>query len=336
MLPRVVLTHWVHPEVVDLLRASCEVVPNPTRETLPREELLRRCRGARGVMVFMPERVDEEFLAAAPQLVIVAGAFKGYDNCDVDACTRRGVWLTVVPDLLTAPTAELAVGLLLGVARNLAEGDRLVRSGGFAGWRPVLYGTGLTGSTVGLVGMGAIGQAIARRLAGFEATLLYADPRPLPPEQEARWGLRRVELPELLSASDFVVLATPLTPATRHLIDRTALALCKPGAYVVNVGRGSVVDEEAVAEGLAAGHLAGYAADVFAFEDWARPDRPLAVPDALLRDAGRTLLTPHLGSAVDAVRRAIALQAAHSILQALRGEVPRHALNRPLRPEFGG
>jgi phosphonate dehydrogenase len=332
MRPRVVITHWVHPEVLELLGGACEVVANPTRDTLPREEVLRRCRDADAALVFMPDRVDEAFLAACPRLKVVAGALKGYDNLDVTACARRGVWCTVVPDLLTAPTAELTVALLLGLARRVPEGDRLVRGGHFAGWRPVLYGAGLAGATVGLVGLGAIGRAVARRLAGFEARLLYCDPAPLPPEEERGGGLTRADLPELLSASDFVVLLVPLTPATRHLIDRAALGRFRPGSFLVNTCRGSVVDEEAVADALEAGRLAGYAADVFALEDWSDPGRPAGLCRRLREMAGRTLFTPHLGSAVDRVRRDIALAAAHNVLQALRGEVPADAVNRPSPP----
>ncbi len=326
--PRVVLTHWVHPEVLELLGRECDVVPNPTHDTPPREEVLRRCADAQAVMVFMPDCVDEEFLAAAPQLRIVAAALKGYDNCDVDACTRRGIWFTIVPDLLTTATAELTIALLLGLARHILDGDRLVRGGSFPGWRPILYGTGLARRTIGLIGMGAIGRAVAQRLAGFNVQLLYSDPMPLPADVSSGWHAERAALPVLLSRSDFIILTAPLTPQTLHLINRETLALFKPGSHLINTGRGSVVDEEAVAEALAAGHLAGYAADVFAMEDWARSDRPRSIPQRLLEDPSRTLFTPHLGSAVDDVRRDIALAAARDIVQALRGQVPRGAVNQ--------
>jgi phosphonate dehydrogenase len=327
--PRVVVTHWVHPEVIQLLTKECQVIPNETRETLPRAEILRRGQGAQGLMVFMPDSLDDSFLEACPDLQIVAAALKGYDNFDVEACTRRGVWFTIVQDLLSEPTAELALGLLLGLSRNLLAGDRLVRSGDFAGWRPQLYGPGLTGKTLGIVGMGGVGQVLAQRLLGFDLKLVYCDPRPLPKDEERAWRLTRVTLTALLAKSDFVVLAVPLNHATLRLIDAETLESMKPGSLLINPGRGSVVDEEAVAEALARGHLGGYAADVFAMEDWARPDRPGGIPEALLENRGQTLFTPHLGSAVDEVRRDIALEAAGNILQALRGEKPRGALNEP-------
>lgn len=329
MKPKVVLTHWVHPEVIEQLAEQCEVVPNTTRERLARAEILRRTRDAEAIMTFMPDSVDEEFLAACPRLKVVGCALKGYDNYDVEACTRRGVWITNVPDLLTIPTAELTIGLLIGLTRNMLAGDRFVRSGGFDGWRPELYGTGLTGRTLGIIGMGAVGQAIAARLQGYDLDLVYTDPRPLTPELETKWRVRRVDLDELLRASDFVVPMVPYRPETLHLIDARALAAMKDGAYLINACRGSVVDEEAVTEALATGKLAGYAADVFEMEEWARADRPRAIPSRLLADTTRTLFTPHIGSAVDNVRLAIETEAATNILQALAGEVPQGAINRP-------
>jgi phosphonate dehydrogenase len=326
--PRVVVTHWVHPEVIQFLSQKCQVIPNDTRETLPRSEIIRRCQGAQGLMVFMPDFLDEAFLESCPGLQIVAAALKGYDNFDVEACTRRGVWFTIVPDLLSEPTAELALGLLLGLSRNILAGDRRVRSGEFAGWRPQLYGSGLTGKTLGIVGMGGVGQVLAQRLLGFDLKLVYCDYRPLPRDEERAWRLTRVPLPELLAKSDFVVLAVPLNPTTLHLINAKTLEIMKPGTVLINPGRGSVVDEQAVAAALAAGRLQGYAADVFEMEDWGRPNRPEGIPGTLLANTGQTLFTPHLGSAVDEVRREIALEAAGNILQALRGAKPRGAINQ--------
>lgn len=280
-------------------------------------------------MTFMPDSVDEAFLRACPRLRVIGCALKGYDNYDVDACTRQGLWITNVPDLLTIPTAELTIGLLISLTRNVLAGDRFVRGGSFNGWRPALYGSGLTGQTVGIIGMGAVGQAIAQRLVGYEMRVWYSDPIALPEEKETRWNVERVELPALLAASDFVVPMVPYHDKTLHMIDAHALAQMKPGAYLVNTCRGSVVDEQAVVEALASGRLAGYAADVFEMEEWARTDRPRSIPQALLEDTEHTLFTPHIGSAVDVVRLQIELEAARNILQALRGEVPQGAINRP-------
>jgi phosphonate dehydrogenase len=331
MRPRVVITNWVHDEVLRRLATTCDVCGNDTREALPAEEVLRRARDADALMVFMNDRVDRAFLESCPRLKVVAGALKGYDNLDAAACTERGVWLTVVPDLLTAPTAELAVGLLLAVGRNILAGDRLVRSGGFSGWRPVLYGAGLQGRVVGLFGLGAVGQAIAQRLAGFDTRLVYHDPRRLAADEESRLNLSWVSFSELLRASDYLVSAAPLTPDTLHAFNAGTISRMKQGAYLVNVGRGSVVDEEAVAAALASGHLAGYAADVYEMEDLSRSDRPHGVAAGILSEGQRTVLTPHLGTAVEEVRLRIALEAAENILCVLRGEVPPGRVNDPRR-----
>ncbi len=321
--PNVVLTHWVHPDVLDFLHESCEVVENPTRETLPRDEILNRARDAQGLMVFMPDSVDATFLDACPNLKVIAGALRGYDNFDVVACRDRNIFFTIVPDLLAAPTAELTVGLMIGLGRRMLEGDAHIRSGNFAGWQPTLYSLGLLGKTVGIVGMGKLGRELAPRLAGFGCRLLYSDPVPLPADLETQWQIEAVAFTELLQTSDYVVLMVPLQPSTLHLVGRDAIATMKPGSFLINPCRGSVVDEAAVADAIARGHLAGYAADVFEMEDWARADRPQTIDPRLLQDRERTFFTPHLGSAIDDVRRDIAMEAAVNLVQALQGKIPQ-------------
>jgi phosphonate dehydrogenase len=267
-------------------------------------------------MAFMTDRVDAALLEAAPRLRVLACALKGFDNIDVAACRARGVQVSIVPDLLTAPTAELAVGLTIALGRHIAAGDALVRAGRFEGWRPILYGQGLDGAEVALLGLGRLGQAIAARLAPFGCRLRGVDAA-----QDAP-GVARMALAQALDGADIVINALPLVPGTRHLLGAAALALLPAHALVVNIGRGSTVDEEAVAAALEAGRLGGYAADVFAFEDWALADRPRAVPAALLEHPA-TLFTPHLGSATLAARRAIELRAAANIADALGGGVVR-------------
>jgi phosphonate dehydrogenase len=328
--PLVVVTHWVHPEVVDRLRGFSRPVAPSWDEGVWDREMVGRHREARGLMVCMADRVDEELLARFPRLLVVAGVLKGSDNIDVAACARRGVWVTVLDDLLTAPTAELVVGLMVAVMRRVREGDELVRSGGFRGWRPYLYGRGLAGAAVGLVGKGRLGQAVAQRVQAFDARVVYCDPRtdaravtPVTPGTPAP---ERVALDELLAVSDVVVPLVPLTPDTHHLLDGEALAALRPGTFVVNAGRGSVVDEDAVAAALEDGRLGGYAADVFAFEDWSAPSRPRHIPPRLLAHPA-TVFTPHLGSAVDDVRRGMGLAAAEQVRQALAGRRPDGAVN---------
>jgi len=325
--PRVVVTHWVHAEVMESLGSFCRpAAPAQEGGVWSREEVCARADDAAGLMACMADCVDADLLAACPRLRVVAGVLKGHDNIDVAACTRRGIWVTVLPDLLTAPTAELVVGLMVAVMRRITEGDALVRAGRFAGWRPQLYGSGLAGAMVGVIGMGRAGRAVARRVRAFDARLAYCDPEPLAAAEAAELGARRLELAELLAASDVVVPLVPLTASTRHLLDGPALARLRPGAFLVNAGRGSVVDEEAVAGALESGQLGGYAADVFAFEDWRCPARPRAIPPRLLAHP-RTVFTPHLGSAIDSVRRQMGLAAAGQVRQALAGQRPDAAVN---------
>lgn len=329
--PRVLVTHWVHSPVVDFLAQRFEVIANPERVTWSRERVLAGARESDAMMAFMPDTVDEGFLEQCPRLKIVAAALKGPDNFDIEACTRRGVWFTLVPDLLTVPTAELAIALLLGITRRVLQGDDHVRSGMFRGWRPELYGCGLTGRTLGIIGMGAVGRAIAQRAAAFGIRVLYTDPveAVLPPTVMAE----RADLVSVIARSDFLMPLTHLNRDTCRMIGATALASMKPGAYLVNVGRGSLVDEAAVADSLASGHLGGYAADVFEMEDWALMSRPRTINAALLADRARTLFTPHIGSAVDEVRQAIAMEAALNIADALEGRRPRGAVNEVARPQ---
>jgi phosphonate dehydrogenase len=322
-----VITHKPHAQVIDMLRGSCTVIANETLESWPKEKLMEHAARADALLVFMPDSVDDAFLAKCPRLKVIAAALKGYDNFDVKACTRRGVWLSIVPDLLTGPTSELAMALILGLTRNVAAGDQLVRSGKFRAWRPALYGAGMRSRVIGIVGMGKLGRSLAQLLTGFGTRTIYADPVALPDAEEERLGVTRVEFGELLARSNVVVMMVPLAQSSIHLIGATAIATMQRGAFLVNVGRGSVVDEKAVADALDSGQLAGYAADVFEMEDWARPDRPQEIDPRLLRHVDRTLFTPHLGSAVGDVRLQIEMAAASNILQALRGERPAGAVN---------
>lgn len=310
--PRILVTNPLHATVSEHLAAFAEVTENPGPDPWPRDELLRRAATADALLAFMTDHVDAAFLDACPGLRVIACALKGTDNFDLAACRARGVAVAFVPDLLTAPTAELAVGLMIALGRRLCAGDALIRSGAFSGWRPTLYGTGIEGTDVGILGMGAIGQAIARRLRGFGCRMSYADERRLAPEREAELGLAASDADTVIAQSDWLLVALPLTPRTRHRIDAAALRRMRRGAMLVNPARGSVVDEAAVAEALEASELCGYAADVFGMEDWALADRPRGI-DARLIAHPRTVFTPHLGSAVDRVRQAIEQHAADDL-----------------------
>lgn len=326
MAEKIVLAQPVHKAVVARLRQVGNVEMNAGPDPFRADELAGRCREASALMAFMTERVDDAFLQQCPKLKIVAGALKGYDNIDVDACSRRGVAVSIVPDLLTEPTAELALALMISVARNLGPAERHVRSGQFRGWRPTYFGTGIAGATVGVIGAGKLGQAILRLLSGFEAEKLYADRARLPLEREEALKATFTSVEDICRRADYVVLALPLTAKTLGLVNRDFLELMRPEAFLINPARGSLVSEAAIAEALDTGRLAGYAADVFEFEDWARNDRPHCIEPRLLASA-KTVLTPHLGSAVTEVRRQITQSAADSILAVLGGRLPETVIN---------
>lgn len=324
----ILVSHRVFPETKTALAKVGKVyAPNPA-ERFMRPQLNRLASDANAFLAFMPDAIDEAWLAKAPKLRIVAGALKGYDNLDVDACTRRGIWVSNVPDLLTIPTAELTIGLMIALARKIRTGDSWVRTGGISHWRPDLYGVGIHGSTVGFLGLGMIGQAIGQRLHAFGARLLYCDKRAAPAGMARRLQLTRCDLGTLLKQCDYAIVAMPLNAESHHLLDGSALANCKKGMLLINPSRGSVVEEAAVLHALKTGQLGGYAADVFGCEDLSVEDHPARILPELLHHSA-TLFTPHLGSAVERVRREIEMRAAGNIVDWARGVTPRDALNLP-------
>lgn len=326
--PVAVVTNRAFPETLALLGSHCDVRANDSNEPLAREALLSMAADAEGIVAFMPDCIDQAFLDRCARLRIVACALKGYDNFDIEACTRRGVWVSIVPDLLTEPTAELAVGLAISLGRHVGSSDRFVRAGRFAGWRPTFYGRSLDGSTVAIIGAGRVGRAIARKLSGFSCEVVMVDTSPQP---SVPAHARYVDMDEALASAHFVILALPLDAGTLHLVDDAWLSRLRPDALLVNPARGSLVAEAAVANALSDGRLAGYAADVFECEDWARPDRPAGIEPRLLAMADRTLFTTHIGSAVHDVRQAIERDAAENLLEALAGGRPHGAINQPAR-----
>jgi phosphonate dehydrogenase len=322
-MSKIVVANRIFPETRALLAPHGALDVNENLDPWSPDELRERCRNADALLAFMTERLDVDFFSACPKLQIVAAALKGYDNIDIEAATRHGVRVTIVPDLLTIPTAELAIGLMLALGRNILAGDRAIRERDFAGWRPELYGAGLDGATVGIIGYGAVGQAIAHRLAVFGCRLLASDAD----EHKITAPVEGRTFDEILPAADYLVLALPLNARTLRLIDATALSRMKRGARLINPARGSLVDEVSVAEALAEGRLAGYAADVFECEDWARTDRPRSIDPRLCATDAPTVLTPHIGSAVIEARRAIERSAAQSIIDALCGRSPAGSVN---------
>lgn len=324
----IVASHRVFPETLaGLEKIGNAYAPNP-RQQFAKPQLHKLAKNADALLAFMPDKIDDAWLLQAPKLRMIAAALKGHDNFDLDACTQRGIWVSNVPDLLTAPTSELTIGLMISLARKIRTGDSRIRKSGHSKWQPDLYGKGIYGSMVGLIGMGMIGTAIAERLQGFGATLLYFEKNPLQKDLETRLKLTCCALPELLARCDFLIVAVPLTTGTYHLLNDQALAACKQGALLINPARGSVVDEAAVIRALESGRLGGYAADVFSCEDLSVPGHPKSIPSRLLKHPA-TLFTPHLGSAVESARRDIELRAVANIADWAHGRPPRDAVNHP-------
>ncbi len=273
--------------------------------------MLAGTSGAHALLSLVTDRVDAELLDQAPELRVVANMAVGYDNIDVAAARERGVVVTNTPDVLTETTADLAFALVLATARRVVEGDRWVRSGDWPGWGPLqLLGRDVHGSTLGIVGFGRIGRAVARRARGFSMPVLYWNRTRLPPEEERRLDVAFCELDALLERADFVSLHAAYNEDTHHLLDRERLARMKPTAYLINTARGPVVDERALIDVLEEGGLAGAGLDVFERE----PEVPAA-----LRQRDDTVLLPHLGSASEATRLRMAEMAVQNIQAVLGG-----------------
>ena len=286
----------------------------PPRGSFSRAELAAALREADGLIALLDVAVDAALLDAAPRLRVVANHAVGYDNVDVAAATRRGILVTNTPDVLTDATADFTFALILAAARRLGEGEALARSGAWPGWAPdQLLGQSIAGRTLGVIGFGRIGQAVARRAAGFAMEVVYTSPRAVDFA-----GARRVPLPALLAASDVVTLHCPLTPETRHLIDGAALARMKPTAVLVNTARGPCVDEGALAAALDRGTIAGAGLDVFENEPSIHPG---------LLASRRVVLAPHLGSATLEARGGMARLCAEAVAAVLAGRRPAHLVN---------
>ncbi|MFF2074742.1 2-hydroxyacid dehydrogenase [Kitasatospora sp. NPDC058162] len=311
-LPPVLVTRHPAPGVLERLTDRYAVTVRETDEELERAELLDAVRGRRAVLTTLNSRVDAEFLdAAGPQLEIVANHAVGYHNIDLAACAERGVIVTNTPGVLTNATAETAWALLLAAVRRLGEGERLLRSGTPWTWSPnFLLGLELAGTPLGVLGMGRIGQSVARRASAFDMPVGYHNRRALPPEQAG--GAEWKPLEELLATSTVLVVTCPCTEETRHLLDARRLAMLPPGAVVVSMTAG-VVDEEALAAALESGALFAAAVDNFEHE----PE----VPSALLAQE-RAVLVPHLGSATVRTRQAMGGLAVDNILAVLGGSEP--------------
>ena len=324
--PRVFVARRIPEEALTTIAAACDADIWPDDIPPPRDEFLRRVAGCDGVLTLLTDRVDDELLdAAGLGLKVVSNYAVGFDNVDVAACARRGVAVGNTPGVLTETTADLAWALLMAAARRLPEGDRYVRAGKWLTWGPLLLlGPDVNGATIGIVGFGRIGQAVARRAQGFGMEILYHDVSRLPDAITEPLGATHVSLDELLARSDFISLHVNLTPETRHLINPATLAAMKPTAVLVNTSRGPVVDQAALATALRDGVIWAAGLDV-------TDPEPIPMDDPLV-GLDNCLIVPHIASASRATRGKMAAMAAANLLAGVRGE----ALPTPVAPPGQG
>jgi len=316
--PKVLATRPLFPAAQEILDAACEAEYWTKPERIPREELLSRIKDKEGLVCLLTEKVNLELLSAAPKLRIAANVAVGFDNIDVTACTKRGVVATNTPGVLDETTADFAWTLMMSVARRIVEGDTLARSGNWTGWDlDQLVGTDVWGKTLGIVGFGRIGRAMARRALGFQMKVIYADAVRAPEAVEKEWKAEYRGMASLLAESDFVSLHVPLLPETRGLFDAAKFSKMKPTAYLINTSRGAVVDEAALVHALEGGKIAGAALDVFENE-------PLIHP-GLKRS--NVVLAPHIASASIETRTKMACMAAENVVALFKGQRPPNMLN---------
>ena len=322
--PSILVARAIFPEVIERLRQHFDVTDNQSNADWPQQEFVRQLRGKHGALTTGAQRIDAEVLAQCPQLKVCANMAVGYNNFAVPAMTAAGVLATNAPDVLTETTADGGFALLMATARRLSEAEHFLRAGQWREWAyDMMLGQDIHGATLGIVGMGRIGQAIARRGAlGFGMPVLYHNRRRLPAEVEREAGnARYASLQDVLRTADHVVLVVPYAPEARHMVGTAELALMKPTATLINIGRGGIVDEDALADALQAGRLAGAGLDVFEGEPRVNP--------ALLA-CRNVVLTPHIASASTPTRLAMANLAADNLIDYLEQGTARTALNPEL------
>lgn len=319
MTDRILVTRRVFPEVAERLRRHFEVDDNPQDRILDAEGLAARLADKDGLFSMATDRIDAALVAGAPKLRAVANCAVGYNNIDLAACSARGILVTNTPGVLNDTTADQGFALMLAAARRVAESDRWVRDGQWKGWAfDDWLGTDVHGAALGIIGMGRIGQAVARRAAGFSMRVSYHNRHRLPAEIEAACHASHADLDTLLRDADFVMLTLPYTPDTHHLIGAAQLARMKPGAILVNIARGGVVDDTALIDALRRGTIAGAGLDVFENEP---------ALDGRFLERPNVVLTPHTGSATRATRMKMAMLAADNLIAALSGATPPSLVN---------
>lgn len=320
---KVLITGRLPEDVVNAVRLEHEVIINEQNTPMPRDQIVRHSTDIDGLLPMVTDTIDDQLMGMAPKLRIIANYGVGYDNIDVAAATARGIWVTNTPGVLTDATADVTFALILAVARRVVEGDKRIRAGKFPKWAPMPFlGHDVTGKTLGIIGLGRIGKAVARRARGFDMRVLYHNRNRLPEAEERELSATYADLKTLLSESDFVSLHVSFSSETRHLIAREELKMMKQTAYLINASRGPVVDEHALVDALRAGIIAGAGLDVFEKEPELAPG---------LTELDNVVLVPHIGSATVETRYKMAELAVKNLLAGLKGQVPPNCLNSGLR-----
>lgn len=323
MKQKIAVTREIFGETLDFLRAHFEVEDNQADMPYEGAQLARRLADKDGALVLASDRIDAAIIAACPRLKAVCNIGVGYNNIDVAACTRAGILVTNTPEVLNDTTADMAFALVLAAGRQVVKGDAYVRQGRWQRWRFMEWlGPDVHHATLGILGMGRIGQAVARRAKGFEMRVIYHNRNRLPPETEAACAAQYVGKEELLRRSDYLVLLLPYGAENHHCIGAAELALMRPGAWLVNIARGGIVDDAALLECLRRGAIAGAALDVFENEPQLNPE---------FLDLENVVLTPHIGGASRDARRKMAMLAAENLVAALGGGTPPNLLNPAAR-----
>ncbi len=314
MKPKVLVTHRLLHEAIAYLKEHVDLEVGTQKAFLTKEELIEKVKDKEGILSLLTAPIDKDIMDVTPMLKIIANCAVGYDNIDIEYARRKGIMVTNTPGVLTETTADLSWALILAVARKIPQADTFARAKNYLGWQLDLFlGKEITGKCLGIIGMGRIGKAMAQRAMGFQMKIIYTDPKELPEEEKQKYNASCVPLDELLRTADIVTLHTTLNPQTHHLISRGQLRLMKQDAILVNVSRGPVVDELALAEALEEGQIWAAGLDVY--------EREPAIEERLL-SLDNVVLLPHIGSATYETRLKMAMMAAKNLIQGLSGQKP--------------
>ncbi len=318
-LKKVFVSRQIAEEALQILRENAKVEVHPGDLPPEKDEIIKQIKDAHGLVTLLTDQIDAEIINQGKKLIVISNVAVGYDNIDVKAATRKGIYVTNTPKVLNDATADLTLALLLAIARRITEADTFIRTGQWKGWDPnLLLGSDLKNKTLGIIGLGRIGSEVAKRAKCFKMKIIYHQPQ-RDPEKEKSIGIKYVPLEKLISTSDFISLHVPLTRETKGMIGKKELNKMKNTAHLINTSRGPVIDEKALYEALTEGSIRGAALDVF-------NEEPINPANPLLK-LKNVVLTPHIGSATHETRTRMAVLAAENTVKALKNKIPPCLIN---------